>query len=368
MQFRVFGFWRLIAAFLVMTYHYVHHAPVNAAIIVAWFERMMPLLDMFFMISGFLIYQRYHDRISTPAAYGAYLLKRLARLYPLHIMTTGFFVLVGLAVTFGFVQSQGSAGGLNRYDWSELPVNLLLVQGWGLANDLTFNYVSWSLSAEWFCYLLLPVIIGAARFAGLAGLFALLGLVIAALEISVITGFLPHDDWKKTSTWGAYRAFADFIIGAIICTLYMRSKLTIRSTVPAWLLMIATVVGMHMGNPAYISFALIAVALFLAAVAERNAPERTAMLDIAAPVSNVSFGIYLWHPVMEAIFLSLVWRHLVGPAGWMDFYLFLLIPMVVTVFVSLLSFQLVERPANNAILNFFGFRRDRQATGLQPAE
>lgn len=366
MQFRVFGFWRLIAAFLVMTYHFVHHAPANASVLVAWFERMMPLLDLFFMISGFLIFQRYHDRIGTPSAYTAYLLKRLARLYPLHVMTTGFFVLVGLAVTFGFVQSQGSVGGLSRYDWSELPANLALVQGWGVANDLTFNYVSWSLSAEWFCYLLLPVIIAAARFGGLPGLLVLLLLVIAGLELSVIYGVLPYDDWKKASTWGAYRAFADFIIGAIICTLYLRTKLVIRSTAPAWLLMIVTVIGMHLGAPTYLSFLLIAVALFLAAVAERNAPERTALLDIAAPVSNVSFGIYLWHPVMEAVFLSLVWRHLVGPAGWMNFYLFLLIPIVLTVVVSLLSYQLVERPANNAILNFFGFRRKPQAVGALP--
>lgn len=90
MQFRIFGFWRLFAAFLVMGYHFSHYGPDGFESVLRWFERLMPLLDMFFMISGFLIFQRYHDRVLTGEDYGSYLIKRLARLYPLHLMTTGF--------------------------------------------------------------------------------------------------------------------------------------------------------------------------------------------------------------------------------------------------------------------------------------
>ena len=188
MQFRLFGFWRLFAAGLVMSYHYSHYAPENSAVIIAWFEKMMPLLDMFFMISGFLIFQRYHDRIDTPKDYAGYLLKRFARLYPLHLMTTGFFILVAVALSLGLIHSHGAADGASRYDWATLPANLALLQGWGVTDDLNFNYVSWSLSAEWFCYLMLPIIILASRRAGMFGLFALLACVIGLLEASVSYG------------------------------------------------------------------------------------------------------------------------------------------------------------------------------------
>jgi peptidoglycan/LPS O-acetylase OafA/YrhL len=368
MQFRIFGFWRLFAAFLVMSYHYAHYAPENAPAIIARFERMMPLLDMFFMISGFLIYQRYHDRIDTPKAYGAYLIKRLARLYPLHLMTTGFFVLVGLAVSFGLVHSMGAAGGMSRYDWSQLPENLFLIQAWGFSQDLTFNYVSWSLSAEWFCYLALPVIIFAARRGGLAGLFVLLGAVVFTLEWLTAHGVMPFESWMKASTWGAYRAFADFIIGAIICVFFMRSTLMLRSSAPAWVVIVGAVVGMHLGVPPYLSLAFIALALFLAAVSERNAPESYARYDFLAPIANVSFGIYLWHPVMEALFLSFLWRRYVEPSGLIGFVPYLLIPMSLTVLISLLSYRLAERPANNAILKAAGFKRQGPSTAIQAAE
>ena len=368
MQFRLFGFWRLFAAFLVMSYHFAHHAPQDAPAIIAWFERMMPLLDMFFMISGFLIFHRYHDRIDTPAAYGSYLVKRLARLYPLHLMTTGFFVLVAIALSFGVIQSQGADGGMSRYNWAELPANLLLLQAWGITNDLTFNYVSWSLSAEWFCYLMLPVIIFAARRGGLLGLFALLVLVIALLETLVAMKLMPYQSWMQASIWGAYRAFADFTMGAIVCALFMKSRSTLRSSLPAWLFIAVAVSGMHLGVSPYISLIIIALALYFAAISERNAPDSYRFLDVFAPVANVSFGIYLWHPVMEAIFLSLAWRRWVEPTGYVDFYVWLLVPTILTVLVSLLSYRLVEAPANNFILASAGFKREKPIRLQQPAE
>ena len=131
MQYRIFGVWRLLAAFLVMAYHFSHYAPENSVAVIAWFERLMPLLDMFFMVSGVLIYQRYAERVLSWEGYKSYLIRRLARLYPLHLLTTGFFVLVGFAIMAGFIRSHGAEGGMERYDWSELPSNLLLRPGLG---------------------------------------------------------------------------------------------------------------------------------------------------------------------------------------------------------------------------------------------
>ena len=179
---------------------------------------------------------------------------------------------------------------------------------------------------------------------------------------------MPYDSWMKASTWGAYRAFADFIIGAIVCSAFLKTKLPLRSSLPAWATIIGAVLGMHAGVPAYFSLAFIAVALFLAAVSERNAPDAYKSLDYFAPVANVSFGIYLWHPVMESIFLSLIWRRFIEPLGLIDFYLYLLIPMILTVLVSLLSFRLVERPANNFILSMAGVKRANPQPGAVPAE
>jgi peptidoglycan/LPS O-acetylase OafA/YrhL len=184
----------------------------------------------------------------------------------------------------------------------------------------------------------------------------------------VASRIMPNDSWMRTSTWGAYRAFADFIIGAIVCVLFIRSRLSLASSAPAWATIIGAVAGMHLGWSPYILFAMIAAALFLAAVAERNAPDGNSWMDRFAPLANVSFGIYLWHPVMEAIFLSFIWRRYVEPTGLVSFQVWLIVPITATVIVALLSYQLVERPTNNFILSLAGFRRERPRPVAQLAE
>lgn len=350
MQFRIFGVWRLFAAFMVMGYHFSHYGPQGFEDVLRWYERLMPLLDVFFMISGFLIFARYSDKITSVPAYGSYLFRRLARLYPLHIMTTGFFVLVGLAVSSGLIQSHGSLGGHERYDWSQLPSNIFLIQAWGVSDALTFNYVSWSLSAEWFCYLALPIIALFNRKAGMTGLFLLLALAVTTLQYLALSKQFPYDAWMHASTWGAYRAFADFTIGAIVSKYVARSKWALKSPLPAWFTMIGACFGMQYGVPPYLSLTLLAFGLFLAAISERNAPERSAWLDAFAPLSNVSFGIYLWHPIFEAIMISFLWRRLVEPTGLVSFYPFLLVPMLMSAVTAMLSYRFIEKPIANWLL------------------
>ena len=249
--------------------------------------------------------------------YKTYLIRRLARLYPLHLLTTGFFVLVGFAVMAGLIHSQGAEGGMERYDWGQLPSTLLLTQAWGISQALTFNYVSWSISAEWFCYLLqCPYRIGRQKRAALPAWRCCSPLCWWRLKSLSSAGIMPYESWMKASTWGAYRAFADFIIGAVIIRTALSSDLAIKSPWPAWILIFTACTGMQAGWPPYLSLFLIAVSLFLAAISEKNAPLRSAWLDIFAPLTAVSFGIYLWHPIFEALLICFVWRQLIEPSGY----------------------------------------------------
>ncbi len=353
---------------MVMSYHFTHYGPDGFEDVLRWFDRLMPLLDEFFMISGLLIFLRYHDKVATVTDYRNYLIKRLARLYPLHLMTTGFFIVVGLALAMGLIHSHGADGGMERYDWWQLPSNLILTQGWGFSNALTFNYVSWSLSAEWFCYLLLPIIALADRKGGVPMMLLLLAVTVALLETSVRTGVMPFSSWMKASTWGAYRAFADFIIGAIAAKAAMQSTLRIDTPWIAWGALLLTCVGMQLGTSPYFSIVALGFCLFLAILSERHAPERSQWLDAFGAVTNVSFGIYLWHPVIEAIMLSYLWRRVIEPSGVIGFYPYLFFPMAITVIVSLLSFQIVERPSNGWILNKAGFKRPKPQVTMVAAE
>lgn len=353
-HFRVFEFWRLTAALLIMGWHFLRFAPPGHETVSTTLYRLMPLMEMFFMISGFLIMQRYGDRLGRePGSYRKFIVRRIARFYPLYMVTLLFFVCVGAATHLGIVSTDGPG----RYEWSALPANILLLQAWGLTDQLTYNYVAWCMSAEWFCYLFLPVIVLTFRFYGRLGLLALAVLCIFLLEIGTAAGIIPFESWLEANTWGAYRAFADFTLGALVAMSARDSRWQLTSLAPGWIVFGLSIAAMATRQPSYLIVALLAASMFLAALAERNNPRSSAWLAPLQPLGQVSLGIYLIHPVIEALFFSLLWRKLVEPSGMVGFYVYWIVPMVVTVAVALASMRYFETPAANLLNRWFGERR-----------
>jgi len=355
MYFRLFESWRLFAALLVMSYHFLRFGPGDTLQYNAshFLERLLPLMDMFFMISGFLILLRYGDKLKDWTSYRAFLVKRLARFYPLYLVTLFIFIAVGVAVHLGIVTSTVP----ERYDFALLPQNILLLQAWGTTQELSFNYVSWSLSAEWFCYLLLPVYVFVIRRGGVKGLALLAITSVALLEVATRAGIIPFDSWLAADTWGAYRAFADFAIGGVVMLMVRDSKLQWRSHALAWAAFALAIGGMLMLWPSYLIVGLLGLAMFLAALVERNNPQGARFLALLSPAGRVSFGIYLWHPIVETVLLAVVWRRIIEPTGYLTFYQFLIVPILVSILVAMASDRYFEKPVSEALNRLFGWGR-----------
>lgn len=340
MHYRVFDCWRLAAALLVMAYHFLYFAPAGGEVYVAALWHLLPLLDMFFMISGFLIAERYAGKVSTLSDYGLFLQRRIARLYPLHLATLSFFAAIGLAVTFGLVETTEP----ERWDLGLLPLHLLALHALGFTDTLAFNYPSWSVGAEFFCYALFPLVVFAAKRAGLFGLVALLALWIAGLETAGRYGFFPGGGWMTADTAGAYRAFADFTIGAIVASLVARRPFEVASHAPGLLALGFAIAAMVFQWSGYLALLGFAAAMLLTALAETARPDSSRRLAALMPLARVSFGIYLLHPVMETLFLSILWKRLVMPTEAVSFYVFWILPMVATILAAIASERWFERP------------------------
>lgn len=345
-HFRIFETWRLMAALLIMVWHFLRYAPPGHEAVSAGLYRLMPLMEMFFMISGFLIMLRYCDVLRFERnGYMRFIIRRVARFYPLYLVTLLFFVVVALAVHFGIVRTDGP----ERYAFGALLPNILLIQAWGVTDTLTYNYVAWSMSAEWFCYLLLPVIVTAYRIGGKAGLAVVALLSISALEWAVAAGIIPFPSWLRADTWGAYRAFADFALGALVAIAARDSRWALTSHAPAWICFALSIAAMAMLLSSYMIVGLLALSMFLAVVAERNNPAGSRLLAPLHPIGKVSLGIYLIHPVIEAIMFAIVWRMLVEPLGIVGFYTFWLLPILTVIAVAVLSERYFETPLANLI-------------------
>ncbi len=119
-------------------------------------------VDLFFVLSGFVISLAHADEFAPSAAPRAplarrFLVLRLARIYPLHAVMLVLFLLNPLALSL--FSAQGDPG--PRYAPAYFVESLLLVQNWGFAPELAWNVPAWSISTEWFAYLLFPLLAGA---------------------------------------------------------------------------------------------------------------------------------------------------------------------------------------------------------------
>lgn len=341
-RYRILEFWRIAAAVLVMVFHFLNYGPPSAVYTTDLLLKLLPLMDMFFMISGFLIMERYVDRLLVEKGdYGRFLIRRVARFYPLYIATTAFFILLALAVHYGVYETRSP----ERYAFSALPANLLLIQGWGFTDTLTFNYVGWTLSAEWFCYLALPVIVLAYRFWGIGGLLVLVAATCLALEVATAFGIMPFERWFYADTWGAFRAFADFAIGAAVAMAARRREHVAASHRSAWLAFACAVAAMAVVGASYLVLFLLALSIYLAAVAESDVPSGARYLCVFDPLGRVSFSIYLIHPVVGALAFGGIWRLFLEPTGLVNFYHYLPLAVIAVFAASLISFHWFETPA-----------------------
>jgi peptidoglycan/LPS O-acetylase OafA/YrhL len=113
-------------------------------------------VDVFFVLSGFVLSHVYESDFAQKIKFdnvSRYLGLRLARIYPLHVVTmAAAFGCYVVSMTIG----HGTAAAAH-FGFPEAIMNLMLVHSWGTTKFLSWNDVSWSISAEWFAYLFLLI-------------------------------------------------------------------------------------------------------------------------------------------------------------------------------------------------------------------
>jgi peptidoglycan/LPS O-acetylase OafA/YrhL len=133
----------------------LHHSHILQSFAeLALFRRTHYLVELFFALSGFLLYRRCAIAPVSAQPFRQFVITRACRVFPLHV--------VMLLVFIGFegiklISSSPSFGG-DRAPSEMLP-NLLLLQAWWPgANALSFNYPSWFVSVQFYVWLLFGLI------------------------------------------------------------------------------------------------------------------------------------------------------------------------------------------------------------------
>ena len=218
---------RGIAALLVAVFHFemaiARFVPAQATM---FFEKCYLMVDLFFIMSGFIIFHVYKDNFANHIGRGdlkKYLVARFARIYPLH-----FFSLLLLVVLVILFSPAGTYPNAIENPWA-IPTGFLLLHSYYIHQIYTWNIPSWSISAEWAAYLLFPVL---ALFMSKKKRIAvfLIGLCIIAAYLSIMY-FLPRKNYlypsipvphnlNTTYDYGFLRGIAGFALGMLVYRAY----------------------------------------------------------------------------------------------------------------------------------------------------
>lgn len=329
-SFDLLDFYRFVGAVWVAVAHYTVYFPLTREFRAPFFEALQPLMGFFFTLSGFVIMHVYDGRITSFNKYGDYLRKRLARIYPLFLVT---FV-------FSYAYGAYTKNHSDMFASNAILPNLLMIHAWGTTKILTFDYPSWSVSAEIFVYLLFPAFLFAVN---RLGAFApVLPFVLGVAVIAAFSGFGLGNWMDATFNFGCLRAAPSFVAGMVVYRFATRDFANFRA--PVWLahgLAMAAIALMLAGIPGPVMLVYMAALVFVMVAAE---PERPGALSrpFARSLANASYGFYLLHiPVADIVLRSLVHR-LRWPAT--ATYALAPVAIVVTTALAIASFRFFEDP------------------------
>jgi len=212
---------RGIAAICVALFHFHSGSPLtnNPFIIHSYL-----MVDFFFVLSGYVISLNYQDNISTFSQLLEFQKRRFWRLYPLHLFMLFIFLGIEFAKLFvanltGIVSTPPP---FSNNNFTAFIHNIFLTQSFLPAN--TFNYPSWSISTEFYTYLVFGGILLFGK-----GRIGFISLIIIALSWLI----LQREPFILNGTHvglSIFRCFISFFTGVIIFEISKRSPTIIIRT------------------------------------------------------------------------------------------------------------------------------------------
>lgn len=335
---------RFFAALCVVVYHYNLNFELHLDRWSPAFHHFYVMVDFFFILSGFVIALSYSDRLSTFSQWRAYIVSRLARIYPLHLATLLFLVLFAVAGAVFNLRSNDPA----QWSFAKLPAQLLLVHAWGVENRLYFNAPSWSISAEWFVYLTAPFLF---RLVDRVSLGVGLGIACAAVVafIAFRNALGLTEPWTNaTYDFGALRALPEFFAGAVLARAYRERATRFDVGWPAvYALALAVLVALHFGMPDELAVVLFCALIAIAAAAEQGRPGSMLTGRVARRLGDASYAIYMLH--MPMIIVAAYFMRRVGLLGTPAALAAALVSIAATLALALVTHDYFEAPMRGFI-------------------
>jgi len=333
---------RGLAALLVMLYHLPAWIPGYESLPVISHGYLM--VDLFFVLSGFVIALHYHDRIRNSAQFFYFMKLRWIRLYPVHFVFLVLFLLLECAKWVAHRHGMGGAEfqAFSQNGWTGLVQHFFLVQGLGIfpGGAGTFNGPSWSISTEFYTY----------------ALFAAAGLMMNRRPAAFVLALLALGAILFNGAWGGwigqYEEFLRCIYGFFVGVLafefrQLGAKIAahqlVRWLVPLLILaLLASPVRVDTGVAIIVPLSGLMIWCLL------QSHSRALNLPPVKWLGVVSYSLYMSHDLVIWIVTQathFIFKSLVGIQALVAYALTIGLALL----VAKLTFEILERPSLLAV-------------------
>lgn len=287
-------------------------------------------VDIFFVISGFIMVHTSADLFGRPGAWRIFLARRIARIVPLYWLLTSVLLLGSLVAPRLLNVPVG--------DWQHVLASYLFIPSLrGGDETRPVMALGWTLNLEMFFYVL---------FAAVTLLPLKRGMIALALMITglALAGAILRPSQVQLAFW-TQQIILEFLFGCLLALLYRQGvRLPAAGAVLLVALGFAGMVKVHGLDaegaiPPALRWGIPAVLIVGSAALYRGAPPRIALL--LTGLGNASYSLYLFHPFALRP-LREVWVKLVGAALPLEIYI--AVALAVAAIASALLYRWVERP------------------------
>jgi peptidoglycan/LPS O-acetylase OafA/YrhL len=330
-------------------------------------------VDFFFVLSGFVIALNYQEKLRTQMSTKSFMLLRFGRLYPLHIVTTLCFFLMIYPFHLDATLGQNSAIELTKI----YLLNIFNLQGiYMYPNNAVWNVPAWSISVEFFTYIIFALTIKKFRHK----LAIILAVALTLSPFVFYTNFLGYELMPSILVRILVpigRCLAGFALGSIIYNYYKKhyrklseqfSKIKIASTielvVAASIVLFASLVPFPHN---YIFAPYIFALSVLVFSVEAGILSKFLKNKFFLLLGTLSYSIYLTHHVFNVFsgsMIRVIRTHVFGvkaaiPAGQagetvissvpISFFgdLVCLIGISIVFAISVITYKYIETPSRN---------------------
>jgi len=278
---------RGLAALLVVFYHIPKW---NSVLDIGLVNRGYLMVDLFFVLSGFVIYSAYGDKIVAWTDLLRFQFLRFGRLYPVHLVF--LLVYVGIECAKYVAQSYLGLQSPNTHPFGQNSVGalieqLFLVQAIGpTGHTMTFNGPSWSISVEFYTYLVFGLVALAFR--------PIKGLMFSLLALGAFT--LLVGKW----TYGFdnfVHCIAGFFLGCLTALEVIKSKLKLSPSI-SLVIFVATLCFLHFISVRTYDLAIYFLSALLVAslvLSESGLLKRALSFAPVKWLGKVSYSLYMCH-------------------------------------------------------------------------